>query len=78
MRYYILMPGDRESELSDVNILGEASFDVFWASRGLKLLMKLVEVSPELLPIVTIITDTGSKLSVEQFLTKIQGLKVRS
>ena len=77
MHYYILMPGDKESELSDVNSLGEASFDVFWAERGLKILMDVVEQTPELLPIVTIITDKGKKLTVEQFLTEIQSLKIR-
>jgi hypothetical protein len=36
----------------------------------------MVDRSPELLPNVTIKTDQGKSLTVEQFLTDIQGLKV--
>lgn len=77
MQYYILMPGDRESELSDSNNLGEASFDIFWAGRGLKVLMKVVEKEPDLLQEVNIITDKGKKLSVADFLFEIRDLKIR-
>jgi len=71
------MPGDKESELSDVNSLGEKSFDVFWGERGLKILMDVVEQSPEMLEVVTIITDQGKKLTVGQFLQEISNLKIR-
>jgi hypothetical protein len=72
-----MLPGDTEKDcIKDTNLLGEASFKTFYAGLGLKALMKMVDRSPELLPNVTIKTDQGKTLSVEQFLTDIQGLKV--
>ena len=77
MQYFILLPGDTEKDcIKDTNLLGEASFKTFYAGLGLKALMKMVDRSPELLPNVTIKTDQGKSLTVEQFLTDIQGLKV--
>lgn len=77
MQYYILMPNDKESELSDANLLGESSFDTFWGGGGLKILMSLVDKRPEVLPSITIKTDSGKNLSIDQFLTELQGLKIR-
>jgi hypothetical protein len=77
MQYFIMLPGDTEKDcIKDTNLLGEASFKTFYAGIGLKALMKMVDRSPELLPNVTIKTDQGKSLTVEQFLTDIQGLKV--
>lgn len=77
MQYFILLPGDTEKDcIKDTNLLGESSFKTFYAGRGLSALMQMVDRSPELLPNVTIKTDQGKTLSVEQFLTDIQGLKV--
>jgi hypothetical protein len=77
MQYFIMLPGDTEKDcIKDTNLLGEASFKTFYAGLGLKALMKMVDRSPELLPNVTIKTDQGKSLTVEQFLTDIQGLKV--
>lgn len=78
MQYYLLMPGDRESELSDVNLIGESSFTNFWSGSGLKILMSLVDKQPELLPSITIKTDTNRTLTIEQFLTEISKLKILS
>jgi len=39
--------------------------------------MTIVDKQPEILPHITIRTDKGDSLSVEQFLTEIKGLKVR-
>ena len=39
--------------------------------------MSIVDNKPEILPHITIKTDKGNSLSVEQFLTQIKGLKVR-
>ena len=72
-----MLPGDTEKDcIKDTNLLGEASFKTFYAGMGLKALMKMVDRSPELLPNVTIKTDQGKTLSVDQFLTDIQSLKV--
>ena len=79
MKYYIMMPGDNaESTMFESNLLGEASFKVFWAAQGLKALMKMVDQAPEMLETVTIKTEKGESISVEQFLERIQNLSVRS
>lgn len=73
------MPGDNtESSMFESNLLGEASFKVFWAAQGLKALMKMVDQAPEMLETVTIKTEKGESISVEQFLERIQNLSVRS
>jgi len=78
MQYFILLPGDTEKDASlDTNLLGEASFGTFYAGLGLKALMKMVDRSPELLTTVTIKTDRNETLTVEEFLTRIQPLKVK-
>jgi hypothetical protein len=79
MTYYIMLPGDSEKEVYfDSNLLGEnTGFGVFWAGSGLKVLMEMVDKNPDMLPDVSIKTDKGKTLSVEEFLTQIKGLKVR-
>lgn len=77
MQYYILLPGDTEKDaMLDTNLLGESSFNKFYAGLGLKALMTMVDRNPDLLKNVTIKTDTNQTLSVEEFLTQIQSLKV--
>ena len=79
MKYYILLPGDTEKSTQfESNLLGEASFKVFWAAQGLKALMKMVDQQPEMLEVTTIRTEKGESISVEQFLERIQNLQVRS
>lgn len=79
MKYYIMMPGDtNESTIFESNLLGEVSFKVFWAAQGLNALMKMVDRQPEMLEVVTIKTEKGESISVEQFLERIQNLQVRS
>jgi len=75
-----MLPGDtNESVLFESNELGEnTGFGVFWAGSGLKALMAMVDKNPEMLPDVTIKTDKGKTITVEEFLTQIKGLKVRS
>ena len=79
MQYFLLMPGDKEEDtLNEANLLGEASFDVFWGGTALKTLMTIVDKQPELLPLITIKTDMSDKaLNIEKFLTAIQKLKIR-
>jgi hypothetical protein len=73
------MPGDKEEDaLNEANLLGEASFGVFWGGQGLKTLMTIVDKQPELLPLLEIRCDgSKEKLSIEKFLTIIQKLQVR-
>jgi hypothetical protein len=79
MQYFLLMPGDKEEDtLNEANLLGEASFDVFWGGTALKTLMTIVDKQPELLPLVKIKTDMSEgTLNIENFLTAIQKLKIR-
>lgn len=75
-----MMPGDTEKDLlNEANLLGESSFGVFWAGTALTTLMKVVDKDPELLPLMTIRTDMSNKtFTIEEFLTVIQKLKVRT
>jgi len=79
MKYFIMLPGDTAKEAYyESNEIGEnTGFGVFWAGSGLKALMNMVDTQPEILPHITIRTDKGNSLSVEQFLTEIKELKVR-
>jgi len=77
MTYYILLPGDTEKDsIKDTNVLGETSFNTFYPGLGLKALMKMVSDAPELLTQVTIKTDRNETISVEEFLTRLQPLKI--
>jgi len=78
MQYYLLMPNDKETVLSDANLLGESSFGTFWRGSGVKVLMSIVDKKPDLLTTLTIKTDTNKTLTIEQFLTEISRLKIRS
>lgn len=78
MTYYILLPGDTSDDaMYETNQLGESSFDSFYPAVGLSGLMNLVETAPEKLPEVTIKTERGTTITVEQFLSEISKLKIR-
>lgn len=78
MQYYLMFPGDTEQDaLNEANLLGEASFDIFWAGIGLKTLMKLVDTEPQLLESLRIVNDRGRTLTISEFLTDIGKLKIR-
>lgn len=71
------MPGDKESELSDANLLGESSFGTFWSGQGLKVLMLMVDKRPELLESIIIKTDQNKTVTVAEFLFDIKDLIVQ-
>ena len=80
MQYFILMDGEPiENCMNETNLLGEASFGVFWAGSGLQALMNIVENHPDYLigKKVHIVTEKGDSLTVEEFLKDIDKLKVR-
>lgn len=78
MTYYILAEHDNyEDAMFDPNILGESSFNSFYPGAGLSGLMNIVENHPELLPTLRIIKDTSEQITVEQFLTEIQPLRIK-
>lgn len=78
MQYFIMLPGDTEKDcIKDTNLLGEVSFNTFYSGLGLKALMKMVDKEPEMLEHVRIKTDRNENLSVEEFLTRMQPLKIK-
>lgn len=86
MQFFLLMPGDTEEDaLNEANLLGEytpingVALGTFWAGTALTTLMTIVDREPELLPLVKIRTDMSNKiLSIEEFLTTIQKLKIKT
>ena len=79
MQYYIILPRDREQDmLNEANLIGEESLGNFWPGSGLTVLMTIVTQKPELVERVTIKTETGKQLSIEEFLSKVNKLKIKS
>ena len=75
--YYILLPDDGKNELMfDSNVLGTESFGKFYAERGMISLQTLVDNHPEKLTDITIVTDTGVKFTITEFLDKLNDFKV--
>lgn len=75
--YYILLPDDGKNELMfDSNVLGTESFGKFYAERGMNSLQLLVDKHPEKLTDITIVTDTGVKFTITEFLDKLNDFKV--
>lgn len=78
MTYYILLENDTELDcVNDTNTLGESSFGIFWASRGLSALINIAEKEPDLLNSLVIKTDTGKTMNVQEFMHDIDKLEVR-
>lgn len=79
MQYYIILPRDREKDmLNEANLIGEESLGNFWPGSGLTVLMTIVTQKPELVENVIIKTETGKQLSIEEFLSKVNKLKIKS
>lgn len=75
--YFIFLPDDDPTDIQyDPNVLGKESFGTFYAERGMETLENIVERHPELLQDTTIVTDTGIKFTITEFLDKLNGLKV--
>ena len=71
------MKGEDPNNINfSTNLLGEKSFNVFWASDGLKALMEMRK-TPEMLDDVEIINAKGNKLTIEEFLDLLKILEVR-
>jgi hypothetical protein len=79
MRYYILYPGNTEDDtINDINQLGDDNgFGVFWANRGLNVLMNAVDQQHSITEELVIKDERGKSYSIEEFLDKIKSLKVR-
>ena len=78
MTYYLLLSGDSEKDAHfDSNIIGEESFGKFYPERGFFGLLNMTEKKSELLEQVIIKNETGEILTIEQFLDKIESLKIQ-
>jgi hypothetical protein len=78
MTFYMLMGGDTEKDtINSTNTLGEISFKTFHTEDGFKILMNLVENYPEKLEEVSIFDYKMRDYTIEEFLDKIKGLKVK-
>jgi hypothetical protein len=72
------MKGDTEKDsINSTNTLGEISFNTFHTEDGFKILMNLVEKYPEKLEEVRIIDQQVKDYTIEKFLDKIKGLKIK-
>jgi hypothetical protein len=77
MIYYILLPDDNEDDVDySTNILGETSFKNFWTDQGFEILERLVNKYPDTLTEVKIKDEKNKDYSVEQFLKKIENLRI--
>jgi hypothetical protein len=75
--YYIMLSDDGQAELDfDANTLGDESFGTFYANRGMKSLMSIVNNHPEMLETLTIVQDSGKKFTITEFLDKLSKWKV--
>ena len=78
MTFYSLMKGDTENDsINSTNTLGEISFNTFHTEDGFKILMNLVEKYPEKLEEVLIIDQQVKDYTIEKFLDKKKGLKIK-
>jgi len=76
--YFILLPGDTEADTQySTNILGEESFNTFWAESGFFALIKMVELAHEQLDQVKIKDSSNKNYTIEQFLSVLKGLKIK-
>ena len=75
--YYILLSDDGPEELMyDSNILGEESFGKFYANTGMKSLHAILNNYPELITEIDIVTDTGVKFTITEFMDRLETLMV--
>jgi len=71
------MPGDTEQDTSnELNLLGETSFQNFWAGSALVTLTKIIEDKPEMLKLIRIVSDEGQLITLTAFLDTLLTLKV--
>jgi hypothetical protein len=73
MMYYILLPNDTQDSIgSPNNVLGEVSFNSFYADNGFRALRNIIGKHPQLLESIKIFDDTKKQYTVEQFLDTIR------
>lgn len=78
MQFFIKIKGDDTQDLmNEKYLLGEQSFNVFWAGTGFESLQRIITEAPDVLDDICILDDTGKDYTVEEFLDAIKKLKVR-
>ena len=74
----MLMGGDTEYDtINSTNTLGEISFNTFYTEDGFKILINIVENHSDKLDEVSIFDEKMRDYTIEEFLDKIKGLKVK-
>ena len=78
MTFYMLMKGDTEKDtINSTNTLGEISFNTFYTEDGFKILMNIVNKYPDKLEEISIFDYKMRDYTIEEFLDKIKGLKLK-
>ena len=79
MTYYILYPGDSESDtIYEDRKLGENNgFGVFWAAEGFRIMRKMIDEESDMLDQSRVFTEQGKQISLDTFLTEIKSLQIR-
>ena len=77
MMYYILLKNDDiKNPNFSPNVLGEVSFKNFWAEDGFQALQQMIQKYPDNLDEVVIKDQKNKSYSIEQFLDKLNGLRI--
>ena len=77
MQYFLLLKDDNEKDAHyDSNLLGDESFGKFYSGQAFKTLTNVIENQPEELEHAKVITDTGKRLTITEFLDDIKKLKI--
>lgn len=77
MIYYVMLSGDDEKNPNfSPNVLGEVSFKNFWAEDGFRALQQMIQKYPDNLDEVVIKDQKNKSYSIEQFLDKLNGLRI--
>ena len=75
MTYYLQIGFDDVEPL----IMGEESFDVFWADQGFDILKQMIDYGDTFeLNTIHIKTDQDEDLTIDEFLDKVEKLEVRT
>jgi hypothetical protein len=77
MQYFILLSADSDKDcFQETNLLGETSRNSFYAGTGFRVLNTILNKHPDVVSDIRIITDTGRKHTIEEFLDIISPLKI--
>jgi len=79
MTYYIILEGENtEVAQYDSGILGETTKKMFYPNKGFTRFTKIVNEHPEFLEGIQILDDNNKSYTPNQFLKKIENLKIAS